>query len=92
MEIDSGSCIDGPRNGKALEPVALAVIGGHICLCGVKLVEDNRLPAPFEDSEETMHIMVHPDQAWSHDRGSGSAGKRRRSREHRRKPIACRCF
>ncbi|WP_027584114.1 Rieske 2Fe-2S domain-containing protein [Bradyrhizobium sp. Ai1a-2] len=61
FEIDSGFCIDGPCNGKALEPIALAVIGGDVCLCGVKLVEDRRLPDPFEDSDETMDIMIHPD-------------------------------
>ncbi|MCA6111330.1 Rieske (2Fe-2S) protein [Bradyrhizobium cenepequi] len=61
FEIDSGFCIDGPCNGKALEPVALAVIGGDVCLCGVKLVEDNGFPDPFEDSDETMDIMIHPD-------------------------------
>ncbi|MBT1517218.1 Rieske 2Fe-2S domain-containing protein [Bradyrhizobium sp. SRL28] len=61
FEIDSGFCIDGPCNGKALEPVALAVVDGDVCLCGVKLVEDNGFPDPFEDSDETMDIMIHPD-------------------------------
>lgn len=61
FEIGSGFCIDGPCNRKALEPVALAVIGGDVCLCGVKLVEENRFPDPFEDSDDTMDIMIHPD-------------------------------
>ncbi|KRR17629.1 (2Fe-2S)-binding protein [Bradyrhizobium sp. CCBAU 051011] len=61
FEIDSGFCIDGPCNGKALEPVALAVIDGEVCLCGVKLVEDKGFADPFEDSDETMDIMIHPD-------------------------------
>ncbi|MCA6116871.1 Rieske 2Fe-2S domain-containing protein [Bradyrhizobium sp. WSM 1738] len=61
FEIDSGFCIDGPCNAKALEPVALAVVDGDVCLCGVKLVEDNGFPDPFEDSDETMDIMIHPD-------------------------------
>ncbi|MGY3608844.1 MULTISPECIES: Rieske (2Fe-2S) protein [unclassified Bradyrhizobium] len=61
FEIDSGFCIDGPCNGRALEPVALAVIGGDVCLCGVKLVEDNGFLGPFEDGDETMDIMIHPD-------------------------------
>ncbi|MFB9267578.1 Rieske (2Fe-2S) protein [Bradyrhizobium erythrophlei] len=61
FEIDSGLCIDGPCNGNTLEPVALAVIEDDVCLCGVKLVEDHRFADSFEDSEETMEIMIHPD-------------------------------
>ncbi|MBO4227810.1 Rieske 2Fe-2S domain-containing protein [Bradyrhizobium neotropicale] len=61
FEIDSGLCIDGPCNGRALEPVALAVIGGEVCLCGVKLVEDTAIPGAFEDGDETMDIMIHPE-------------------------------
>ncbi|MCA1458201.1 Rieske 2Fe-2S domain-containing protein [Bradyrhizobium sp. BRP22] len=61
FEIDSGLCIGGPCNGRALEPVALAVIGGEVCLCGVKLVEDTGFPGPFEDGDETMDIMIHPE-------------------------------
>ena len=61
FEIDTGSCVDGPCSGQSLEPVALAVIGGDVCLCGVNLVEDSRFPDPFEDADETMDIMIHPD-------------------------------
>lgn len=61
FEIDSGLCIDGPCNGKSLEPLALAVIGGEVCLCGVSLVEDDRHPNPFDDPDDTMEIMIHPD-------------------------------
>ncbi|MCP3413485.1 Rieske 2Fe-2S domain-containing protein [Bradyrhizobium brasilense] len=61
FEIDTGLCIDGPCNGQALEPVALAVIEGDVCLCGVKLLEDDRFSNAFEDSDETMDITIHPD-------------------------------
>ncbi|HLG79807.1 MAG TPA: Rieske 2Fe-2S domain-containing protein [Bradyrhizobium sp.] len=61
FEIDSGACLDGPCKGQSLEPVALAVIDGDVCLCGVRLVEDSGMPDPFADTEETMDIMIHPD-------------------------------
>jgi nitrite reductase/ring-hydroxylating ferredoxin subunit len=61
FEIETGVCVDGPCNGKSLEPIALAVVDGEICLCGVTLVEDNRFPNPFEEEDDTMEIMIHPD-------------------------------
>ncbi|VIO68636.1 hypothetical protein CI1B_22590 [Bradyrhizobium ivorense] len=61
FEIDTGLCIDGPCTGQALEPVALAVIEGDVCLCGIKLLEDDRFSEPFEDGDETMDITIHPD-------------------------------
>jgi nitrite reductase/ring-hydroxylating ferredoxin subunit len=61
FEIDTGRCIDGPCNGKSLEPIALAVVDGEVCLCGVALVEDDGLPDPFQDLDDTMEIMIHPD-------------------------------
>lgn len=60
FEIDTGLCVDGPCRGKSLEPVALAVIDGEICLCGVRLVEDDQ-PDPFDDPDDTMEVMIHPD-------------------------------
>ncbi|UGY20289.1 Rieske 2Fe-2S domain-containing protein [Bradyrhizobium septentrionale] len=61
FEIDTGVCIDGPCNGQALEPVALTVIDGDVCLRGVKLLADDRRADLFEDSGETMDVMIHPD-------------------------------
>jgi nitrite reductase/ring-hydroxylating ferredoxin subunit len=61
FEIDSGLCIEGPCNGKSLQPVALALVDGEVCLCGERLVEDDRPHGGFEDHEETMDIMIHPD-------------------------------
>jgi nitrite reductase/ring-hydroxylating ferredoxin subunit len=58
FEIDSGLCIDGPCRGQSLEPIALAVIDGEVCLCGVALAEED---FPFEDFDETMEVMIHPD-------------------------------
>lgn len=61
FEIDTGLCIDGPCNGKNLQPIALAVVDKEVCLCGERLVEDDRSPWSFDDDEETMDIMIHPD-------------------------------
>ncbi len=59
FEIDSGLCIGGPCRGSSLQPVALAVVDGEVCLCGIRLVEDDRLL--FDDGDETMDIMIHPE-------------------------------
>jgi len=61
FEIDTGLCVEGPCRGKSLEPIALAVIEGDICLCGVRLVEDDRRLDPFDDPDGTMEVMIHPD-------------------------------
>lgn len=61
FEIDTGLCIDGPCNGKSLQPIALAVVDSEVCLCGERLVEDDRPFGHFEDNDETMEIMIHPD-------------------------------
>ncbi len=60
FEIDSGLCIDGPCKDKSLEPVALAVVDGEVCICGVEL-EESGFPDPFDDGDDTMEIMIHPD-------------------------------
>lgn len=61
FEIDTGACIDGPCKGAHLEPVALALLGGDVCLCGVSLVEEDGFPDPFDEPEDTMDIIIHPD-------------------------------
>ena len=61
FEIETGLCVEGPCRGKSLQPVALAVIDGEVCLCGVNLVEDDGHPNPFDDFDDTMEIMIHPD-------------------------------
>lgn len=61
FEIGTGVCVEGACSGKSLEPIALAVIDGDVCLCGVALVEDEGFPNPFEDHDDTMEIMIHPD-------------------------------
>ena len=45
-------CIDGPCSAKSLEPIAVTEIDGDICLCGVKLAEDDGIPDPFTYVEE----------------------------------------
>ena len=61
FEIDSGLCVDGPCKGQSLEPIAVAVVDGEVCLCGVALVEDHGFPGPFDEFDDTMEIMIHPD-------------------------------
>jgi nitrite reductase/ring-hydroxylating ferredoxin subunit len=61
FEIETGNCVEGPCEGESLEPVAVAVIYGEVCLCGVALVEDDGFPDPFDDFDDTMEIMIHPD-------------------------------
>jgi nitrite reductase/ring-hydroxylating ferredoxin subunit len=63
FEIETGACIDGPCKDKSLEPVAVAVIDGEVCLCGIPLVEDDGIPDPFADTEDDdmMEVMIQPD-------------------------------
>jgi nitrite reductase/ring-hydroxylating ferredoxin subunit len=61
FEIDTGLCVEGPCKGEGLEPIALAVVDGDVCLCGVALVEEDGLPNPFDELDDTMEIMIHPD-------------------------------
>ena len=60
FEIDTGLCIDGPCKDKSLEPIALAVVDGDVCICGVELEESGN-PGPADDGDDTMEIMIHPD-------------------------------
>ena len=53
--------MDGPCKGKSLEPVPVVVVDGEVCLCGVSLVEDHGFPGAFDDPDDTMEIMIHPD-------------------------------
>jgi nitrite reductase/ring-hydroxylating ferredoxin subunit len=46
FEIGTGRCVDGPCSGKRLEPVAVSVIEGDICVSGVDLVEEEDTGAP----------------------------------------------
>jgi nitrite reductase/ring-hydroxylating ferredoxin subunit len=60
FEIDSGLCIEGPCKDKNLEPIALAVVDGEVCICGIEL-EESGFPDPFDDGDDTMEIMIHPE-------------------------------
>jgi nitrite reductase/ring-hydroxylating ferredoxin subunit len=60
FEIDSGLCINGPCKDSSLEPIALAVVDGEVCLCGVELEESGH-PDPLDDGDDTMEIMIHPE-------------------------------
>lgn len=61
FEIVTGTCVEGPCTGESLEPLALTVIDGEVCLCGIALVEDDGIPDPFAEQDDTMEIMIHPD-------------------------------
>lgn len=61
FEIDTGLCVAGPCEGKSLEPLALAIVDGDVCVCGINLVEDDGFPDPFAELDDTMEIMIHPD-------------------------------
>lgn len=61
FEIETGLCIDGPCKDKSLQPVVLAVVDGDVCVCGIALVEDDGVPNPFDELDDTMEIIIHPD-------------------------------
>ncbi|WP_454631801.1 Rieske (2Fe-2S) protein [Bradyrhizobium cenepequi] len=61
FEIDTGLCIEGPCKARSLQPIALAIVDGEVCLCGERLVEDDHPLNLFDDNDETMEIMIHPD-------------------------------
>jgi nitrite reductase/ring-hydroxylating ferredoxin subunit len=61
FEIETGACIGGTCKDRGLEPIALAVVDGDVCICGVALVEEDRMPNPFDEFDDTMEIMIHPD-------------------------------
>jgi nitrite reductase/ring-hydroxylating ferredoxin subunit len=64
FEIETGVCVDGPCKEKSLEPIALAVIDGEVCLCGIPLVEDDGTPDPFtytDEDDDMMEVMIQPD-------------------------------
>jgi nitrite reductase/ring-hydroxylating ferredoxin subunit len=45
FELGTGMCVDGPCKGRALQPLALSIIDGDICVTGVTLAEDEEAPA-----------------------------------------------
>ncbi len=59
FEIDTGLCVDGPCKDKSLEPLALAIVDGDVCVCGIEL-EECGFPDSFEENDDTMEIMIHP--------------------------------
>lgn len=61
FEIESGFCMEGPCMAKSLERIAVSLVDGEVCISGVELVEDDGHPDLFDDVDETMEIMIHPD-------------------------------
>ncbi len=60
-EIETGLCVDGPCKGKSLKPIALAVIDDEVCVCGVKLVEDDGIPDPFGTPDDGPIVLIDSD-------------------------------
>jgi nitrite reductase/ring-hydroxylating ferredoxin subunit len=61
FEIGTGLCVDGPCKARNLEPIALAIIDGEVCLCGVKLVEDDGVPDPFNTPDDGPVVLIDSD-------------------------------
>ena len=59
FEIETGLCVKGPCKGKAIEPIPLVVVDGDVCLCGIELAEEDH--SVFDEFDDTMEIMIHPD-------------------------------
>jgi nitrite reductase/ring-hydroxylating ferredoxin subunit len=53
FELGTGLCVDGPCKGRSLQPVALSIIDGDICVTGVTLAEEGDGPA-----EQTIDTEV----------------------------------
>ena len=60
FDMGTGACIDGPCMGQSLQPVALAVIDGDICLCGVKLATDGDDEGD-EGEEQSPGLLISSD-------------------------------
>lgn len=50
FDLGTGMCVDGPCKGRGLQPVALSVLDGDICVTGVTLVEEDEI-LPDEDED-----------------------------------------
>ena len=46
FELGTGMCVDGPCKGRSLQPIALSILDGDICVTGVTLAEEE------EDDED----------------------------------------
>ncbi|ASG21829.1 Rieske (2Fe-2S) protein [Nitrospirillum viridazoti] len=51
FDLGTGLCVDGPCRGAGLEPVALSLEEGDICITGVTLVEDEELDGDLPPCE-----------------------------------------
>ncbi len=63
FEIETGQCVDGPCEAKSLEPIAVAIIDGEVCLCGGKLIEDDGVPDPFNTPDDGPVVLSIPTEA-----------------------------
>ena len=48
FELGTGMCVDGPCKGRSLQPIAVAILDGDICVTGVTLAEEEE----DDDDEE----------------------------------------
>ena len=51
FDLGTGQCVDGPCKGRGLQPVALSILDGDICVTGVTLEEDEEV-LPDEEGAE----------------------------------------
>ena len=56
FEHETGLCVAGPCQGKALTPVPLVVDDGDVCLVGIELAEEDGLD--IEDPNEVPEVMI----------------------------------
>jgi nitrite reductase/ring-hydroxylating ferredoxin subunit len=49
FELGTGMCVEGPCKGRSLQPIALAILDGDICVTGVTLAEDDE-----DDDDEVV--------------------------------------
>jgi len=61
FDVETGACVEGPCEGEHLEPVAIVLVGEDVCLCGVRLQEEEARAFPYDDLDDTMEIMISPD-------------------------------
>lgn len=61
FDIRTGQCIEGPCQDARLQPLAISVIDGDLCLGGVRLEEDAGQSHRLEEFDDTMEIMIHPE-------------------------------
>ena len=58
LDLDTGQCLIGPCQGKALTPIKLLIDDGDICLSGIDLAEEDGLDLPEPDEMPEVQITA----------------------------------